>query len=251
VVPPPAQPPSPTPPAPPYNPPVAGGPSTYQPPPQPTYQPQPQYYQPQQQYANQPIQQYSAPLYGEPELEPQQQFPDPNLRALYEQNAALQDRLNRVESAQQYSTEQNTRAQMAHYEQIIESTVSKFATDYSLPPNITKAVRETAARIGAANTYMLGTHPVTGLPVRPDPHEAVRTALSIAYYATPAAQELERDRVIQRATQDVRRRQRLSGVGGSSASVPRNPPQPNTPQERRTAMETEMREMFNGTWTGN
>jgi len=97
---------------------------------------------------------------------------------------------------------------------------------------------------------MNGIHPVTGLPVRPDPAEATRTALHVAYYTTPSARDLESQRTIQRAQHDAQHRQRLSGVGGSSASVPRTPPQPTNPQDRNAAMIGEVREMFNGSWTG-
>jgi len=97
---------------------------------------------------------------------------------------------------------------------------------------------------------MNGIHPVTGLPVRPDPAEATRAALHVAYYATPSARQLEAQRTIQRAQQDTQRRTRLSGVGGSSASVPRTTPTPTTPQSRQQAMIGEVAEMFNGSWTG-
>lgn len=230
-------------------------PSIQPPPPPPTLGGAPsqqQYYPPpppQQPYAA-PQPQYGLQQPPQQPYLPQDDFTDPNLRALYEQNAQLQARLSQLESAQQYSADQYNRSQMNHYEQIVESTVSKFGTDYQLPPNVLQSVRETASRIGAANTYMNGTHPITGLPVRPDPHEAVKAAMSIAYYATPAAQELERTRTIQRAQHDAQRHQRLSGVGGSSASVPRQPPQPTNVQDRRSAMNEEVREMFNGTWTG-
>jgi len=130
------------------------------------------------------------------------------------------------------------------------AVVSSFGTDYSLPPNVLQQVRETAARLGAANSYMNGVHPVTGLPVRPDPAEAVRTALNIAYRSTPSAIDLEQQRTIQRAQQQAEHRQRLAGVGGSSASVPRTPPQPTNPTDRKTAMISEVGEMLNGSWTG-
>jgi hypothetical protein len=97
---------------------------------------------------------------------------------------------------------------------------------------------------------MNGVHPVTGLPVRPDPAEAVRTALSVAYYATPSARQLEEQRVVARAQADQTRKQKLAGVGGSSASVPRNPPAPTTDAGRRDAMTREVGEMLNGSWTG-
>jgi hypothetical protein len=194
-----------------------------------------------------PTPQYAPPQYAPP----QDDFADPQLRSLYEQNAALSARIDQLASTQQFNQEQQTRQQMAHYEQVVEGVVSKFASDFQLPPQVVQEVRQTAARLGAANSYMNGVHPVTGLPVRPDPAEAVKVALSVAYYATPAAQQIEQQRVIQRAQHDAQRKQRLAGVGGSSASVPRNPPQPTDAVGRREAMNREVGEMMNGSWTGS
>jgi hypothetical protein len=178
------------------------------------------------------------------------EYADPALRALYQRNEELAARVDALAQTQRFNEEQQTRQQIAHYEQVVEGVVSKFASDYSIPAGIIQEVRQTAARLGAANSYMNGVHPVTGLPVRPDPAEAVRTALSVAYYATPSARALEEQRVVARAQADQTRKQKLAGVGGSSASVPRNPPAPTDPAGRRDAMTREVGEMLNGSWTG-
>jgi len=185
-----------------------------------------------------------------PTIPPFDEYTDPHIRALYEQNARLLSRVDELAQSQKYANDQIQQSQVQHYETLVESVVSKFGNDYALPSNVLQSVRETAARLGAANSYMNGVHPVTGMPVRPDAAEAVRTALNIAYYATPAAQSLERERTIQRAQQDAQHRAKLAGVGGSSASVSRTPPQPTTPADRKTAMIAEVGDMLNGSWTG-
>jgi hypothetical protein len=159
-------------------------------------------------------------------------------------------RLDSFSQSQRAQEENIQQQQIRHYESIVEAVVSDFGSQYALPPNVLQNVRETAARLGAANSYMNGIHPVTGLPVRPDPAEAVRVALNVAYYSTPSARELDAQRVLQRAQQDAQHRQRLAGVGGSSASVPRNPPPPTTSVDRKSAMIAEVGEMLNGSWTG-
>jgi hypothetical protein len=189
-----------------------------------------------------------------PQRYPELDYDDPSashIRQLYDQNAAIQQRLDDIARNQKFSDDAAQQQQARHYESIVEGVVSKFGADYSLPAHVLQNVRETAARLGAANSYMNGIHPVTGMPVRPDPAEAVRTALNVAYYATPSARELEQQRVLQRAQRDGEHRQRLSGVGGSSASVPRTPPPPTSPTDRKTAMIAEVGDMLNGSWTGN
>jgi hypothetical protein len=189
----------------------------------------------------------AAPSPFEPQFD---EYTDPNIRALFERNAHIEQRLQQLADNQRMIDDANHEQQVRHYASIVEGVSSQFGTQYALPPNVLQQVRETAARLGAANSYMNGIHPVTGLPVRPDPAEAVRTALTVAYYATPSAQQLEQTRTLQRAQAAAQHRQKLSGVGGSSASVPRNPPPPTTPTDRHSAMIGEVAEMFNGSWTG-
>src|SRR5215471_8569742 len=196
------------------------------------------------QYAPDPRYQSLAPP---PQLD---EYTDPHIRSLYEQNAVLNQRIEALSRVQAQNEEQLNQSQLRHYESLVEGVVSQFGSQYSLPPDVLQSVRETAARLGAANSYMNGVHPITGLPVRPDPAEAVRTALSIAYYSTPSARDLEQQRILQRSQSDAQHRQRLSGVGGSAASVPRTPPAPTTPSDRNAAMKQEVAEMFNGSWTG-
>jgi hypothetical protein len=89
---------------------------------------------------------------------------------------------------------------------------------------------------------MAGTDPITGQPVPVDREFAVRRALEIAYYSVPDYRNREYQSQVKSRAQDQQRKQRLAGIGGSSGSVPRQTPIPNTPHERLDAARREMAE---------
>jgi hypothetical protein len=68
---------------------------------------------------------------------------------------------------------------------------------------------------------------------------------------TPETRTFEIRREFQRRNEDIKRKQKLAGVSGSSGSVPRTvpAPQPGTP-ESEAALMREVKEMMDGTWTG-
>jgi hypothetical protein len=134
---------------------------------------------------------------------------------------------------------------------IIESTVSAFQEKYQLPDDLVSKVRSAAGRTGAVNSYMSGMDPVTGEQVVPNVHRAVEKALEIGYWMTPETRTFEMRREFQRRTTDAERKQKLAGISGASGSVPRTvpQPQPGTP-ESEAALMREVKEMMDGTWTG-
>lgn len=204
----------------------------------------------------QPTQQYAPPAVL-PQLPPLDEYADPTLRALAQQNQLLVSAVQSLAQGQQDIRDSQQQAQAADFERqtremstVVESVASNFASTYQLPPNVMQEIRSIAGRMGAAVTYMNGTHPVTGIPVRPDYAEAAKTAFEIAYHASPLAQQIEQQRVIQRAVVDNDRKRRLGGIGGSSASVSRTPPAPTDAAGRREAMNREVEQMMRGEWTG-
>lgn len=225
-------------------------PLTPPPPPQatvaPQVRPQPsvaQQFIPPQQTSYQPQPQPTQPQFDE--------FTDPQLKAMWERNQLLEQRLNQLAETQQAQQTAQFNQQHEHFATIVESVASQFGQKYQLSPEQLTDVRKVASRLGVMETYLKGVHPTTGQAVRPDVAAAVQTALDIAYYATPSTQQLERQREFQRYQHDQQRKQKLSGVGGSSASVARSTPPPQTPQDRHAAMVADVREMMTNGYTPN
>jgi hypothetical protein len=170
---------------------------------------------------------------------------------MWDQVQAQRDTIRRIDERSAAAEQRQIAAMTQENQAIIESVVTSFQDRYQLPDDLTMKVRQAAGRTGAVNSYMNGMDPVTGEQVIPNVHKAVEKALEIGYWMTPETRTFEIRREFQRRSADVERKQKLAGISGASGSVPRTvpQPQPGTP-ESEAALMREVKEMMDGTWTG-
>lgn len=95
--------------------------------------------------------------------------------------------------------------------------------------------------MGAAQTYMNGIDPRTGLPVtNPNPIEAVTVAMEMAMWALPEFRTKAIKDEVKTARSDRVRKGKLTAISGNSGSASRSTPAPKNEAERRAAMIAEV-----------
>lgn len=175
---------------------------------------------------------------------------DPVQRAVWERLVDTQTQL-------QQATERITRAESQLSQQQQETTLSlvnkSTANWREQHPNITDddmdEIKKVTARLNVVPSLMSPVDPITGLPRQVDPVKALEDAYDLAAWQIPRLREQELANMQVTARNNNTRKKKLSSLGGSSGSVPRQPEKvPDNPQERRQAMIGEVANMLNGNW---
>lgn len=189
----------------------------------------------------------SVPVPAIPQLTAEDlELADPATRALYSAYQAQAQQLAAVNQRINAEAQARINTQAAHNEALTVATRTQFQREYEIPDALMDEITMTAARSGAIRTYMQDrVHPVTGLPVDPDPSKAVWTALEMGFWASPAGRQLDYDRQRQRDGLAAARKQKLAGIGGNSGSSPRTTTRaPQTQAERHDAATQFVAETF-------
>jgi hypothetical protein len=122
-----------------------------------------------------------------------------------------------------------------------------FAKQYSLSNDQINDIEQIAANMQILPALLSGVDPITRLPVKVDPLTALERALEIAYYSTPTYREAEYQRKQTLAKKDTSRKRKLNSLSGSSGSTPKRPArEPETEQDRRSAMINEIAQIMSG-----
>lgn len=165
---------------------------------------------------------------------------DPNVAFLVKQYQDLQRSLDEIkQGVTRHDTVINTQAQQ-QAQSIVTKVTGDFKTAHDLNDEEIQNLSSIAARTGVINTYMAGIHPITGLPVPPDPIQAMNLALDMALHSTPEFREKENRRILNQQRQERSRANKASALSGNSGSSPRGNPVPKNDAERRSLMVQEV-----------
>ena len=130
---------------------------------------------------------------------------------------------------EQLAATQQSLAQQSHREnaEIANSAASSFQSQYNLPDEIMKRVKETVE-----------WHDIQAYIDRdPDPFKATQYALTRSYWNLPEARQYEFERQSANRTAALERKRKLAGISGSGGSGPRGAPavDENDPQALKQA----------------
>lgn len=171
---------------------------------------------------------------------------DPTIKRLWDENqttkqqlAAASEVLTRHEAAIQAQTQDTTQA-------LVNRAVSDYATKHAMDEAQVTRLRQQAARLNIIGSLVDPFDPVTGLPRQVDPVAAVHEALDVAYWSTPEFRQQAMDTAMRSHVEGLRKKQKLTSLGGSSGSVPRTPQPPANETERHNAMIAEVEAAMNG-----
>lgn len=166
---------------------------------------------------------------------------DPTIKFLYEQNKKLQEELRAVQGVTAQTYEQQVQAQRQAVDGLIKTAKTSFAESNKLTEEEANKILDVAGRMGAAQTYMAGTDPRTGLPIiNPNPIEAVTTAMEMAMWALPEFRNKLVTAEAKTARADRIKKSKLTAISGNSGSTNRSTPAPKNDAELRAAMTAEI-----------
>lgn len=162
---------------------------------------------------------------------------DPNIKFLYEHVQRLEQELSPLRESTARHEELLTQEQESQANALISAAQNSFHTKYEhLTTEDIKAITDAAARTGMVNTYMAGVHPITGLPVPPNPIEALNLAFESVYWANPKYREQALAQQVKTQREERIKKRKAGALTGSSGSTPRVIPNPKNDRERRDAM---------------
>lgn len=162
---------------------------------------------------------------------------DPNIKFLYETVQRLEQELNPLREGYARHEQAITSDQEAQANAIISAAQRSFHTQYEhLTEADIKAITDAAARTGMVNTYMQGVHPITGLPVSPNPLEAINLAMETIYWANPVYREQAMADKVKAQREERVKKRKAGALAGPGGSTPRTVPNLKNEKDRREAM---------------
>lgn len=154
------------------------------------------------------------------------------LERLESQDKKLADAL---ESISRHDAQLTTQSE-AQTKSIVDRAAVSFAKERGLTEEQVTGLRDIAASMNVMEGLLSPIDPVSHLPRKVDPLAAVEKALEIAYWSVPEYREKEIERRLTVQREDTKRQSKLSSLGGSSGSTPREQPAPQTKKELQDAM---------------
>lgn len=119
---------------------------------------------------------------------------------------------------------------------LVDRVATEYATKKNLSAEELNVVRQQAARLNIVSSLASPIDPVTQLPRTVDPVQAVEQALDTAYWSIPQFRDRALADMTKAQIEDIRKKAKLTSLGGSSGSVPRKATRPTNENERREAM---------------
>lgn len=220
-------------------------PREMQPPPgyYPTQQPQypPQYPQPLQQPPVAPPQ----PGFQQPPPQPGTGIPDgvdlsdPTTAWLWNELQTTRQQLDQASNVLTRHEGAIGQTTTEHTESVIRQATEAYQAKRELSDEAMQMVKDTAAQLGI----------LPGLMERMDPLAALDKAFETAEYSNPALRERRLEADLKAKQADDERKAKITSLGGTSGSVPRQESTPpKTEQERREKMVAEVAAMQRGDW---
>jgi hypothetical protein len=177
---------------------------------------------------------------------------DPSVKALWEEHLALRTDLDRLRPMVESSTKALNVQQAEQAQSFIVRAQTAFAKEHDLTPEDVSRVQDVAARMNILPALMAPIDPVTGLPRKVDPLEALESSFKTAYAMMPEFETRRLAKIALRDQASKQKQKKLSSLAGSSGSVPKSNAQrePKNANERRNAMIAEVAASMFGTSTG-
>lgn len=161
---------------------------------------------------------------------------DPNVKFLYDNYQKQQSELQQaMDLIRRHELQLSTQTE-ATANSIVERAVTSFQKEHQLDEESMQQVRQIAGQMNIVESVFAPEDPITGLARRVDPLTAIEKALDIAYWSIPEYRDREISRRLEVNKQDQEKKRKLSSLGGSSGSVPREQQTPTTKEEIQAAM---------------
>lgn len=187
------------------------------------------------------------PPAGAPTTPPDLDLDDPVQARLWQEIQDTRARLGEL-SQQQQQAQQFVQSQTeASSTALIDRAKASFIQQHNFTSEDMTEVENVAARLNVLPSLLNAVDPVTGVPRKVDPLQALETAFDLAVWQIPRLRDQQIAEFQAQARQDNKRKKKLTSLGGSSGNVPRQTNEvPNSPQERRAAMIKEVGDMLQG-----
>jgi hypothetical protein len=133
-------------------------------------------------------------------------------------------------------------------EALINRISEEFREKNELSVDDLKVIRRRAAELIPQFTNPIDIE--TGLPRQVDPVYAIEQSLDAAKWSIPEFRDRALETLAKSKLEDLRKKSKLTSLGGSSGSVPRKATTPSTEHERREAMIAEVAAEMSGGHSG-
>jgi hypothetical protein len=174
---------------------------------------------------------------------------DPVQRTVWERMVATQQKLDEATAALTRHEQVIQRQQSDTTASLVNRATQSYQEAHKLTDEDMDEIQRVTARLNVVPALMAPVDPITGLPRQVDPLKALEAGFDLAHWQIPRLRDRELADVQSQTRDANKRKAKLSSLGGSSGSVPRQPNTvPTNPQERRQAMIAEMATMLNGNW---
>lgn len=162
---------------------------------------------------------------------------DPTIKYLVDSIKGLEQKLNPLQEVAARHEQLLTQEQQAQANALVSSAQQSFRQRYThLSEDEVVALTHAAARTGMVNSYMSGVHPITGLPVPPNPLEAMSLALETVYWSNPEYRQHALAEQTRQAREDRARKRKAGSLSGPSGISNKAPAVPRNEKERIAAM---------------
>jgi hypothetical protein len=169
---------------------------------------------------------------------------NPTVKFLFDQYNSTKTQLDQaLQLIQRHDVQLNTQTN-ATAESTVNRVCESFQKEKGLTDEEVMRIRHIASNLNVMEPYMETTDPITGAPKKPDPLGAVEHALDLAYWSIPEFREKEIERRLKLNRENAEKQRKLSSLGGSSGSTPREQPTPQTKEEMQAAMIREVADMI-------
>lgn len=150
-----------------------------------------------------------------------------------------------AQSAQEIVTSQVEASSTA----LLQRARASYQQQHNLSEDDMTLVAETAGKLNVLPSLMAPVDPTTGMPRKVDPLRALETAFELAAWNIPHLREAQIAEFQEQARESTTRKKKLTSLGGSSGSVPRQQNEvPTDPKARREAMTADIAAMLNGSF---
>lgn len=159
---------------------------------------------------------------------------DPVQRRIWNELQATRQQIAKQNEILQQHSQQITQSSQQTTAALVERITEDYREKNGLTPEEVVTIRKKAALI--IPEFLNPIDISTGLPRKIDPVYAVEQALDTAKWSIPEFRNKALNEMAKAQIEDLRKKSKLTSLGGSSGSVPRNATAPTSEHERRQAM---------------
>lgn len=180
------------------------------------------------------------------ETPPELDLDDPNIKWLHDQLESTRGTLTETQQKLLEHEAQLTTQSEATINSVLNRAKVSFQNERSLSDDEMNQVYELAGSLNVLPSLMAPNDPITGLPRKVDPLDAVEKALEMAYWTVPEFREKEVQRQLESNRADNERKRKMTSLGGSGGSTKKDVKAPTTKQEINAAMAAEIAAAMTG-----